>query len=100
MLAGESPEDAQEFAMPLVYRAMQSEKDGPMVGHERSDTLGVREADVQPVDGLVHPGAGGMSVSRSKQELPPHLIPKRLRTQGYPEARRGSTLPDTFPWRV
>jgi hypothetical protein len=103
MLTGNRSEQSrgiEEFMMPLVYRAMRWEKDGPMVGHEHSDTLGVREVDVQLVDGLVHPGTGGMSVSPSKRELPPHLIPKRLRNQGYPEARRSNAKSDTFPCRT
>lgn len=96
--------------MPRIYRAMRADGDSPMVGHTQNDTLGVREitvdangrevGDVRPVGGLVQPCTGGMSVSPSTQALPPHLIPKRLRTHGYPDARRGSTLPDTFPWRM
>jgi hypothetical protein len=80
-----------------------------MIGHESNDTLGVRErivrdgkevGDVRPVNGLVEPGTGGMSVSPSAHDLPPHLIPKRLRTKGYPAARRGNSLPETFPWHM
>jgi hypothetical protein len=41
-----------------------------------------------------------MSVSPAQEELPPHLILKRLRLQGYPAARRGNTKPETFPWRM
>jgi hypothetical protein len=71
------------------------------VGHAEGDTLGVREGtDITPTDGLVHPGTGGMSVSPSKEELPDHLIPKRLRHEGYPGARRSNARPDTFPWRM
>lgn len=87
--------------MPLIYRAMCADGDSPMVGHTRNDTLGVREGvDVQPEEGVVQPRTGGMSVSPSRADLPPHLIPKRLRSQGYPAARRGNTLPETYPWRM
>jgi hypothetical protein len=99
-----------EEAMPLIYRAMRADGDGPMVGHTDNDTLGVRlmevrsngqlVGDVQPVGGLVQPGTGGMSVSPSKAELPPHLIPKRFCSRGYARALRNNTRPDTFPWRM
>jgi hypothetical protein len=96
--------------MPLVYRAMQPDGDGPMIGHVSNDTLGVRErlarenglvvGDVRPENGLIQPGTGGMSVAPSKEDLPPHLIPKRKRKEGYPAAKRSNTLPETFPWRM
>lgn len=87
--------------MALIYRAMRADGDSPMVGHTKNDTLGVREGiDIQPIQGVVQPSTGGMSVSPSLQELPPHLVPKRLRKHGYPDARRSNTLPDTFPWRM
>lgn len=41
-----------------------------------------------------------MSVAPSKQDLPDHLIPKRLRKQGYAGARRSNSRPATFPWRM
>ena len=96
--------------MPLVFRAMQSDGKAPIVGHSRNDTLGVRETtlgpngkeiqgDVKQVSGIVHPGMGGMSVSPAVEELPPHLIPKRFLAK-YPAARRGNSLPDTFPWQL
>lgn len=96
--------------MPLIYRAMRAAGDGPLIGHLINDTLGVREVmvgldgkeqgDIKSVDGMVYPETGGMSVSPSKTEVPDHLIPKRLRNQGYPGARRGGTKPETFPWRT
>lgn len=87
--------------MPLIYRAMCADGDSPMVGHTRNDTLGIREGiDIQSEEGVVQPRTGGMSVSPSRADLPPHLIPKRLRSQGYPAARRGNTKPETFPWRM
>jgi hypothetical protein len=87
--------------MPRIYRAMQAEGAGPMVGHIASDTLGVREGrDVTPSGGIVYPNTGGMSVAPSKVDLADHLIPKRFRTQGYPGARRSNNKPATFPWRM
>ncbi len=85
--------------MPTIFRAMQADGDGPMIGHTQNDTLGVRETDVRPVDGLIQPGTGGMSVSPRPQDIPPHLIPKRFRQHGYPQARRNNK-PDTSPWRL
>jgi len=86
--------------MPLIYRAMQPDGTGPLIGHS-SDTLGVREGfDIKPTDGMVYPNTGGMSVAPMKQDLPDHLIPKRLRKQGYPGARRSNSKPDIFPWRM
>jgi hypothetical protein len=89
---------------------MQADGNGPMVGHAQNDTLGVREkviledgrevGDVRPIDGVVQPDTGGMSVSPSVQYLPPHLIPKNLRNHGYPAARRSTSLPNTFPWHM
>jgi hypothetical protein len=87
--------------MPLIYRAMQVDGVGPMVGHTANDTLGVREGvDITPSNGMVYPNTGGMSVAPSKADLPIHLIPKRLRTQGYPGARRSNNRPQTFAWRM
>jgi hypothetical protein len=95
--------------MPLIFRAMRPDGGRPVIGHIENDTLGVREkilrlgqevGDIRPLNGLVHPQTGGMSVSPSKEELPPHLIPKRHRGSRYPYARRGSTKLDTFPWKM
>lgn len=92
--------------MPLIHRAMRAEGNLPLVGHEKGDTLGVREkimkgdkeeGDIKPVNGMVHPGTGGMSVAPGKADLPPHLIPKQYRDK-YPDARRSK--PDAFPWRM
>jgi hypothetical protein len=73
------------------------ESDGkPLIGDE-AKMLGVRvpphaQADVA-VDnfGMVHPGSKGMSVSPRWQDLPPHLIPKRL-NRATIEARGRNTL--------
>jgi hypothetical protein len=92
--------------MPLIFRAMQADGKCPLVGHFRGDTLGVREkvikngraeGDIDPIDGLVRPQTGGMSVSPSKHKLPPHVIPKEHRDK-YPDARRNKS--NTFPWRM
>jgi hypothetical protein len=65
--------------MPLIYRAMRAEGNLPLVGHVKGDTLGVREiimkgdkeeGDIKPVNGMVHPETGGMSVSPAKSPLP------------------------------
>lgn len=87
--------------MPRIYRAMQADGTAPKIGHADNDVLGVREGvDITPSDGTVHPNTGGMSVAPSKQDLPDHLIPKRLRKQGYPGARRSNSKPETVPWRT
>jgi hypothetical protein len=91
---------------------MREEGDHPMIGHVDNDRLGVREkvvgadgkerGDIKPVEGIVYPETGGMSVGPSKDELPPHLIPKRLRRQEGPyyKAARSNNKPETFPWRM
>ena len=84
--------------MPRIFRAMVEDGQVPMIGHTDGAMLGVRECDVTIVEGLVQPKRGGMSVSPTIADLPPHLIPKRLRAK-YPDARRGTTKPDTLPWR-
>lgn len=69
--------------MPLVFRSMLRQGSVPLVGHSGT-ALGVRvppdrHADVHPdLDGLVHPGRGGMSVAPEWRLLPPHRIPLRL----------------------
>jgi hypothetical protein len=88
---------------------MRAGEGGPAVGHTENDTLGVRETvvledgreagDIKAVEGVVSPQTGGMSVSPGKEDLPPHLIPKRHRGR-YLAARRGNTKPETFPWRM
>ena len=72
--------------MPRIVRAMVLAGDKPQVG-AMSKCLGVRPGEI-PVaaDGLVYPGTGGMSVAPDWQELPPHLIPKRLQPLA-PKAR-------------
>jgi hypothetical protein len=65
----------------------------PEIG-SRFGRLGVRATDV-PVDAQnnVHPGTGGMSVSRSLRELRPDIIPTRLRKDlGLSDARGGDRL--------
>lgn len=87
--------------MPRVYRAMRTDGTRPVIGHSGNDTLGVRDGiDITPSDGIAYPNTGGMSVAPSKQDLPDHLIPKRLRRHGYPGARRSNKHPETFPWRM
>lgn len=77
--------------MPLMFRSMLRDGDGPLVG-PRGDALGVRvppdpHPDVHPDgEGKVRPGQGGMSVGRDWRELPPSLIPKSLRAH-VPDAR-------------
>jgi hypothetical protein len=82
--------------MPRIYRSMEGDNQKPRLGASAT-TLGVRpEVDI-PVDaGTVHPGTGGMSVSPSLQELPPHRIPERLRSF-VPNARGKNTL---IVWRM
>lgn len=82
--------------MPRVFRSMLESEGKPLVGDE-AKMLGVRvpphpQADVA-VDnfGMVHPGIKGMSVGPRWQDLPPHLIPKRLNRSNV-EARGRNTL--------
>lgn len=96
--------------MPLIFRATRADGSAPVISHTENDGLGVREkamqaggsevGDVRQVEGLVLPGTGGMSVAPSKQALPPHLVPKRLRQSGYPAARRGDAKAEIFPWSL
>jgi hypothetical protein len=83
--------------MPLIYRAMQGDSDGPLLGHIANDTLGVRDVDILSVGDRVLPQTGGMSVSPAKEQLPPHLIPKKHRRLG---GRRSNAKPETYPWRI
>jgi hypothetical protein len=83
-----------------MYRSMFPDATGehPEIG-DRFGRLGVRDTDV-PADaqGNVRPNTGGMSVNPSLRDLPPELIPKRLRTQlGIPDARG---KPPLCVWRM
>jgi hypothetical protein len=75
--------------MPLIWKGMRIEGDRPEVGRG-ANLLGVRvgdgkDDDINPdANGFVHPGQGGMSVSRTIDTLPPHRIPRRLR-QAFPQ---------------
>lgn len=76
--------------MPRVWRVMSVEGGRPRIGPS-ARALGVRAgppaSDVAlRHDGRVGPGAGGMSVSPAWRVLPPHRIPRRLRSRGGPEA--------------
>jgi hypothetical protein len=66
--------------MPKIYRVMAAEGNVPMIG-QTATSLGARvPGDIAPdAAGCVHPGTGGMSVSPSAADLPPHRIPIRLR---------------------
>ena len=59
-----------------IFRGMTEEKGEPKVG-DSARTLGVRPNRDIPVDtnGNVHPNTGGVSVSPSPQDLPPHRKP-------------------------
>jgi hypothetical protein len=75
--------------MPLIWRAMRIDGDGPEIGRGAS-LLGVRVGagendDINPDgDGCVQPGQGGMSVSPSVNTLPGHRLPRRLK-EAYPD---------------
>ena len=79
--------------MPKIYRSMKKDNDDRPFVDETGKGLGVR---VTPVNGVVDidvDDAGmvllngkGMSVAPSWQDLPIHLIPKRLRGK-FPSAR-------------
>ncbi len=79
--------------MPLVYRSMLPDGDKPRVGAE-AKCLGVKvPGDMTPTEqDTVRPGMGGMSVAPRWQLLPPHLIPKRFREFGAPDARGSDKL--------
>jgi hypothetical protein len=64
----------------------------PMVG-DKSNKLGIRPGRDIPVDGAgnVAPRTGGMSVAPRWRDLPPFLIPKRLKHLA-PEARGSKDL--------
>ncbi len=59
-----------------IYRGMTEENGQPKVG-ETARALGARPNGDIPVDakGNVHPNTGGVSVSPSPQDLPPHRRP-------------------------
>jgi len=84
--------------MPLIWRAMKADTDGPQVGRGAA-LLGVRVGsgendDVNPDgDGYLHPGRGGMSVAPSPEALPPHRLPRRLQKK-YPERFPDATGPN------
>ncbi len=78
--------------MPLVYRSMKSEESliCPMVG-DSGTKLGIRDKDLQPVNGMAHPNQGGMSVVSSiagfrrrlaQKRIPPEYLPRRLAENG------------------
>ncbi len=80
---------------------MLADGDKPKIG-DTATTLGVRvppnpKPDI-PVDdrGMVRPNTEGMSVSPAISWLPPHRIPRRLRTT-YPEAKGSNNL---VCWRM
>jgi hypothetical protein len=65
--------------MPLVWRGMRMADDLPELG-PAGNLLGVRVGfgsgdDIQEVGGRVRPGTGGMSVSPSRETLPPSPHP-------------------------
>jgi hypothetical protein len=64
--------------MPLIFRSMIRDGDHPKIG-PTAKTLGARiPGDIPEEDGLVAPGTGGMSVSRSWRDLPAWRIPIRF----------------------
>ncbi len=73
---------------------MKAESGAPIVGGGRAE-LGARvpssssTPDVTPDGaGQVHPGGGGMSVSPTLRQVPPFLLPRRLKDQlGLREAK-------------
>ena len=83
--------------MPYVIRSMRPDNQKPLVDHSTGDALGIREEDVKPVDGVVHPATGGMSVVPTIADVPKHLIPVKLKGK-YPGAR--SYRKDILPWQL
>ncbi len=75
--------------MAGVYLAMIAEQGRPVTGNQR-DMLGVREGRDIPVGStdIVLPATGGLSVAPHWKDLPPFLIPRRLK--GLYTAARGS----------
>lgn len=72
---------------PRMFRSMYPDGTRPLVGASRN-MLGARLPDPNSKDrhdvapdpaGSVHPGQGGMSVSRELREMPGFLIPARLK---------------------
>jgi len=78
--------------VPKIYRAMKRDGARPLVGSGSSE-LGARvPTDIKPdAQGMVHPAAGGISVSPSLQTLPAHLVPARLGGRR-PDARGKDSL--------
>lgn len=81
--------------MPLIWRGMRMSEDRPEVGRG-GNLLGVRVGsgetdDIPEENGCVQPGTGGMSVSPSLETLPPHRLPRRLRSR-FPEASGSNRL--------
>jgi hypothetical protein len=86
--------------MPKIYRGMKDDDGFPALG-ATGTTLGVRLPDssrpeVQPdivpdSTGRVSPGTGGMSVAPRAADLPPHTIPRRLKSR-YSEAAGSDKL--------
>ena len=74
--------------MPLIFRTMRHDDDGPLLGAEE-DMLGATNRDVSVgEDGAVGPGRG-ISVAPEWRKLPPSRIPARLRDPWAPKARGG-----------
>lgn len=81
--------------MPLIWRGMRMADGRPEVG-QAGNLLGVRVGagesdDIPEENGYVQPGMGGMSVSPSLETLPPHRIPRRLRSR-FPDATGSNRL--------
>ena len=74
---------------------MKSSDDGKPETGQSGRTLGVRPGtgrgkDIEVIDGRVHPGTGGMSVSPSLAQLPVERVPRRLA-----HLREGAEGPDS-----
>jgi hypothetical protein len=83
--------------MPRIYRAMKRDADGQPVVDDSGRGLGVRIPPRRPADvdletqGRVLLNGKGMSVSPAWRQLPPHLIPQRLKGL-FPRARGSDQL--------
>jgi hypothetical protein len=73
--------------MPKIFRGMLPDGAKPMLGSD-GKMLGIRiPVDIRPdANGNVFPRSGGMSVSPTLRQLPPHRIPRRLRAVGVSDA--------------
>ena len=94
--------------MPKVYRTMKKDNDELPTVEASAKGLGVRSntlsyvpvgnegIDIRYDDrGNVHPKSGGMSVSPHWMQMPPHLVPERLRCPDVPGARARDSV---FVW--